>query len=172
MAKIFRRYRSEIHGNYRVAYLKYGLLTGVVMSLYLFLRHWIGHPLPTPSDLVKDFILIAAIVLFTYVYRKGLPDRRVTFKELILMGMGIGLVAALVYGLALWLYCGVAYPDMTEAYAAGFRTEESSSEGYLAALNPAMWAFFYGFLHTVVTSIIVAFFAALVFRTEKGERVN
>ena len=172
MASIFRRYKSEIHGNYRAAYLKYGVLTGLAMGLYLFVRHWVGYPSSTPSDLGKDVLMIAAIILFTYLYRRGLADGRVTFKELVLLGLGTGVTAAVVYGLAVWLYCGVAYPEMTTVYADRFRTDETTTEAYVSALNPVPWALFYGFVHTAVTSIIVAFFAALIFKTEKGERAN
>ena len=169
MAKVFRRYKSQIHGNYRVAGLKYGVTTGLLMSLYLFVRHWLGLASPSPSDLFKDLLLIAATVFFTWLYRKNLPDRRATLKELMLLGVGTGLVAAVVYGFAMWLYCGVAYPEMATVYADSFRTADSTAEGYLAAQNPVMWAFFYGFLQTAVTSIIVAFFAALLLRNEVGD---
>lgn len=169
MAKIFRRYKSEIHGNYRVAYLKWGLLTGLLLGLYLFVRHFVGVPMKLPFDYGNDAVLIVAILFFTYFYRKRLPDGLVSLKELLLLGLGIGIVAAVVYGLSVWLYCGVLFPDMTAVYAAQFKTEETTPEQYAAALNPVWWAFLYGFLKTAITSIIVVFFAAIIFRTEKGE---
>ena len=169
MGKIIRRYKSEIHGNYRVAYLKWGLLTGLVLSLYLLVRHWSGAPCSTPADLGKDGLLVVGIAVAMYFYRRSLQDGKVTMKELLLMGLGAGLVAAVVYGLFVWLYCGVMYPEMTGVYAERFKTEDSAAEGYVAALNPGMWALMFGFVNTFLTSIIVAFFGALVFRTEKAE---
>jgi len=171
MPKIIRRYNSTIHGNYRFAYLKYGLLTGLLMSLYVLVRHWIGCPSATPSDIGKDVVMIAAMLFFSYLYRRSLGDGMVTFKELALLGLGIGLVSALVFGLFVWLYCGIIYPEMTAFYAENFRNDETTAEGFASAQNPMMWAIFFGFVHTVVTSIIVAFFSALIFRTEKGERI-
>lgn len=172
MSKIFRRYKSTIHGNYRVAYLKWGLLSGALMSLYLLLRHLLGSPCPSPADLWKDLLLVVVMLLAMYLYRKNLSDGKVTMKELLLLGLGIGLVSAVVYGLFVWLYCGVLYPEMTALYADRFKTDASSAEGYLAALNPWMWALMFGFVNTALTSIIVAFFGALIFRTEKGDIVS
>lgn len=169
MARIFRRYKSELHGNYRLAYLKYGLLTGGLLSLYLLVRHLISAPAALPFDYGNDVVLIVAILLSTYFYRKRLPDGKVTLKELLLLGIGMGIVAAVVYGLFVWFYSGVLYPDMPASYAEQFRTDETKPEQYAAALNPVWWAFFYGFLKTAVTSIIVVFFASIIFRTEKGE---
>lgn len=169
MARIFRRYKSEIHGNYRIAYLKWGLLTGVLLSLYLLARHLLGAPCTSPADLGKDGLLIVAMLVSMYLYRRSLPEKRVTMKELLLLGIGIGLVSAVVYGLFVWLYCGVMYPEMTEVYAEQFKTDEARAEGYLAALNPVMWALMFGFVNTALTSIIVAFFGALIFKTEKAE---
>lgn len=169
MARILRRYKSEIHGNYRIAYLKWGALIGVVMSVYLLVRHLLGCACGTPSDLGKDGLLVVGIAVAMYFYRRSLPDGKVTMKELLLMGLGAGMVSAVVYGLFVWLYCGVMYPEMTSVYAERFRTEESAAEGYVAALNPGMWALMFGFVNTFLTSIIVTFFGALVFRTEKAE---
>ncbi len=172
MAKILRRYRSEIHGNYRVASLKYGLLTGVLLALYLFVRHLIGMPTALPFDYGNDIVLIVSILLVSCLYRRSLSGGLVTIKELLLLGLGTGVVAAVVYGLSVWLYCGVVYPDMTAAYADRFRTPDTTAEQYAAARNPFWWALFYGFLKTAVTSVIVAFFSAIVFKTEKGELKN
>lgn len=169
MGKIIRQYRSEIHGDYRSAYLMWGALTGLLLSLYLLLRHWVGAPCRTPSDLGKDALLLLAMGLSMYFYRRSLPDKMVTMKELLLLGLGTGFVAAVVYGLFVWLYCGVMYPDMTEVYAERFKTVDSAPEGYVAALNPGMWALMFGFVNSFLTSIIVAFFGALVLKTEKAE---
>ncbi|MBO4752360.1 MAG: DUF4199 domain-containing protein [Bacteroidales bacterium] len=169
MGNIIRRYKSEIHGNYRLAYLRWGALSGLVLSLYLLVRHWSGAPCATPADLGKDGLLVVGIVVSMYFYRRSLPDGKVTMKELLLMGLGTGLVAAVLYGLFVWLYCGVLYPEMTELYAQRFKTDDSQTEGYLAALNPGMWALMFGFVNTFLTSIIVTFFGALFFRTEKAD---
>ena len=117
MAKIFRRYKSTIYGNYRKAYLTDGLLTGIAMSLVLLLRDCMGDiPMRQPENFVTELVLAIGIFLFGYLYRKELPRGKVTFKELMLLGLGIGVVSAIAFGLWVWLYCGVIDTNMVFYY--------------------------------------------------------
>ena len=105
--KFIRRYQSEIYGNYRKAYLLDGVLTGLLIGGAVSFCKLIYYPIYAPENYVTDVVLLVCTLLFAYMYRSKLPDRKVTFKELILFGLGLGVVAAIVYGLFLMFYGGV-----------------------------------------------------------------
>lgn len=177
MVKIFRRYKSTIYGNYRKAYLIDGALTGVVMSVVLLLRDLFGSvPMASPDNYITGLVLGVGIFWASYQYRKQLPEQNVTLKELMLLGLGIGLVSAIVYGLWTWLRCGVLDNSLVEYYnqqrIAVMDKAETSAEARVAIeqvkrYTAGDWAFIAGF-RSEVTSVILAFFAALLFRTEKA----
>ena len=177
MARIFRRYKSTIYGNYRKAYLIDGALTGVVMSVVMLLRDWLAKsPMPSPENYITELVLAVGIFWSSYQYRKQLPEGKVTLKELMLLGLGIGVVSAVVYGLWTWLRCGVIHSDLVDYYnqqrIAVMESAESSAEAKVAIEQVSRytagdWAFIGGF-RSAVMSIIITFFASLIFRTEKG----
>ena len=181
MARFFRRYRSTLHGNYRRAYLTYGVTTGAVMAVVVALRYWIGGaPMATPENYLTELVLAAGIVWASWHYRKSLPDGQVTLKELMLLGLGIGVVSAVVYGLWTWLHCAALDTSLVEHYnqcrIAVMDDPATSPEAHVAVeqvnrYTAGDWAFIAAF-RTAVMSIIVTFFSAIIFRTEKGEVVQ
>lgn len=176
MAKILRQYQSTIYGNYRVAYLKYGALIGLAVALYVWISALVGYPIKTPEFYGTDAVLAVGIFYFCYLYRKGLPNETVTLKELLLLGLGMGVAAAIVYGLLIWLMAGTLYPDWADTFRdtrlAAMPPAEESPEAKLAVetvkdYTAGDWGFIGGF-RTFVISVIITFFAAIVFRTEKA----
>ena len=180
MARFFRRYKSTIYGNYRKAYVIDGVLTGAAMSVITAVRDWLAaKPMATPENYITEMVLAIGIFWAAYHYRKQLPDQKVTLKELMLLGLGIGVVSGIVYGLWTWLNCGVLNESMVQYYnncrIAVMDAAESSPEAKTAIesvkrYTAGDWGFIAGF-RSAVMSVIVTFFAALVFRTEKGEVV-
>ena len=138
----FHRYQSEIHGNYRKGYLRFGIITGVVLMLYILVRYMMG-----------------------LLYRNVLPDRKATLKELMLLGLGTAVVGSVLYGLFLWAF-GSAVPEQTELFTRTLRGEDA----FLSA--PAhFWAAWWGIESGIKLSVLGgfgAFVAALVFRNEKS----
>ena len=117
MARFFRRYKSTIYGNYRKAYVIDGLLTGAAMSVIAAVRDWLAaKPMATPENYVTELVLLVGILWASYHYRKQLPGEKVTLKELMLLGLGIGVVSAVVYGLWTWLHCGVMNTGLVDYY--------------------------------------------------------
>lgn len=180
MARVFRRYNSTIYGNYRKAYAIDGLLTGAAMAVITFLRDLLaGSAMGAPENYISELVLGVGIFWSAYQYRKGLEEGRVTLKELMLLGLGIGVVSAVVYGLWVWLDAGVINTALVQHYnearIAVMDPAENSEEARLAVeltkrYTAGDWGFIAGF-RSAVMSVIIAFFAALVFRTEKGEVV-
>ena len=178
MARFFRRYKSTIYGNYRKAYVIDGLLTGAAMSVIAAVRDWLAaKPMATPENYVTELVLLVGILWASYHYRKQLPGEKVTFKELMLLGLGIGVVSAVVYSLWMWLRCGVINTGLVDYYNQSridVMDPAETSEAAKVAIESVKrytagdWAFIAGF-RSAVMSILISFFAALIFRTEKGE---
>jgi hypothetical protein len=181
MAKIFRRYKSTIYGNYRKSYLIYGMVTGIAMFVILFVRDWMSDsPMSQPENFITELVMGVGIFLFTYRYREQLPDKKVTLKELMLLGLGIGVVGSVIYGLLTWVNCGSINTELVEFYnqerISVMEPAESSAEAKAAVelvkkYTAGDWAFIGGF-RSAVMSIILTFFAALIFRTEKSPVVE
>ena len=184
MAKFIRRYKSTIYGNWRRAVLIDGSVVGVLMSVVMALRDSLSpQPMAAPQNIVTDILLLVAVVWFSYQYRRGLPDQKVTLKELLLLGVGIGVVSGIVYGLWTWFNCSVLNDGLVEHYnqsriqamqtaAADSNTViPESLEDAVAKVQrytAARWGFIAGF-RSAVLSVIIAFFTAILLRTEKGE---
>lgn len=177
MAGVLRQYQSEICGNYRKAYLRYGLFSGLIMSAYVLFMRIIILPVSTPTGYGTDIALLLCMLLFSYLYRRTLPDERVFFKELMLMNLGLGVVAAVVYGLFLLLYGQVFDTDFftrcMDDFVRNAQNADKPAEDIRRMVEayqnyrPWHWASI-GAFRTAVMAIIEAFVAALVFRTEKN----
>lgn len=178
MAKVFRRYKSTIYGNYRKAYLADGAYVGACMCVIMWLRDVLAStPMATPENYITELVLAVGIFWSAYQYRKQLKDEKVSLKELMLLGLGVGVVSAVVYGLWTWLNCGCIHTELVAHYneqrIAVMEPAEASPEAKMAieqvsCYTAGDWGFIAGF-RSAVMSVIIAFFAALIFRTEKGE---
>ena len=174
---VLRRYQSDIYGNYRKAYLRDGVLAGLFLALVVLFCKLIYYPIYAPENYITDIALLIATFFFAYRYRAKLPERRVFFKELMLYGLGLGIVAALFYGVFLLLYGGVIDRDFAArclqhfilGEQQGTATEQQKAEtiAVMQTYRLYTWAFI-GAFRTAVMSIMTAFVAALVLRTEKN----
>ncbi|MCQ2299136.1 MAG: DUF4199 domain-containing protein [Bacteroidales bacterium] len=179
MVRILRQYQSEIYGNYRKAYLLYGLYAGLIMSAFVLLSMICQRPLNAPESYGTDIVLFLSMVLFSYLYRRKLDEERVFFKELMLLNLGIGILGSIVYGLFLLLYGNVIDTDFfnrclilytANMNAAEQATAEQIADAVAAYQNykPLHWAFI-GAFRSAVMGIICAFIAALILRTEQNQ---
>ena len=166
---IFHRYSSTIHGNYRKAYLRSGLITGVLLAAYLLSRLLMGKPLESPTSYVSDAVMLVAVFLFTMLYRNALPERKATIKELMLFGMGTAVIASLLYGLYIWL-SGFSIPGQIELFTNNLMEAEPFAD-YPAHYWSALW----GLLSAIVMAVLGgfgAFIAALILKNEKGNVIK
>lgn len=164
---IFHRYHSEIHGNYRKAYLRGGLLTGLLMAAYVLIRLLAGSPMESPVSLVVDLVLMVVLFLLTAWYRNSLPEKKITLKEAMLFGIGTAAVAGVVYGLLLYAIL------MSSATQTVLFTNTMLGENTVDSMNPqlhywaAWWAIVAG-VSAVLLGSFAAFLAAILFRNEKA----
>lgn len=169
MGKILRRYDSTIYGNYRRAYLRYGVWVGLAMSAYVLLRWALGLPLRASVDYGLEIVLSVGIFFYTYRYRKSLTEQRVTFKELMLLGLGTGAVAGLVLCVFMCLYCDVLNPQSMADFTQSMMEANPDTELMVQNQSTApYWGISMG-LHAMILSILIAFLASLLFRTEENK---
>lgn len=175
--RFIRQYQSDIYGNYRKASLRDGLFAGLIISGAVLFCKLIYYPVYAPENYVTDIALLVATLVFAYRYRSRLPEKRVFFKELMLYGLLLGIVAAVVYGLFLLLYGGVIDKEFParclehfiagEQQGSGTEEEKEATIAVMRTYRLHTWAFI-GAFRTAVMSIMTAFIAALLFRTEKN----
>lgn len=168
--KVFHRYKSEIHGPYRRAYLRCGPLTGLLMAAYVLVRLLMGSPMESPASLVVDAILLVLLFLLTAYYRNSLPDKKITLKEAFLFGLGLALCAGLVYALALWAI-GTASPEQTALFSTTMTGHEVLPQDPQIHYWAAWWAILAG-VETALLGAFSAFLAAVFFRNEKSQIIS
>ena len=164
--KFFHRYNSTIHGNYRKAYLRCGLITGGLLALYIMVRYLMGSPAESPEAYMSDIIMLLAVFLFTLLYRNSLEEKKATLKELMLFGLGTAVVASLLYGICLWLF-GYAVPEQTDLFTRTLRGEEA-----VLSAPSHYWAAWWGIESAIKLAVLggfCAFVAALLFKNEKSD---
>ena len=162
----FKRYRSEIHGNYRKAYLRCGTITGVVLMLYLLVRYMLRMPAESPEAYLSDGLMLVAVFLFTLLYRNALEEKKASLKELMLFGMGTAIVSSVLYGLFVWVF-GSAVPEQTDLFTRTLRGEDA-----VMTAPSHYWAAWWGMESAIKLAILGgfgAFLSALVLRNEKSE---
>ena len=168
--KVFKRYSSTIHGNYRKAYLRSGLITGVLLAAYVLIRLLMGKPLESPTSYVSDAVMLVAVFLFMAFYRNSLPDKKITLKEAMLFGIGTAVVAAFIYGLALWAF-GLAFQQQTALFSTTMTGNEVTTQDPQLHYWAAWWAI-YSFVLMALLGSFGAFVAAIFFRNEKSDIKN
>ena len=161
---IFHRYNSTIHGDYRRAYLRSGLVTGLLLAAYVLVRLLMGSPMESPTSLVVDAILLVVLFLFAAWYRNSLPEKKITLKEVLLFGIGLSLVAAVVYGVLLFAI-QVAAPQQTQLFTESYQI---SPANYPMQYWAAWWAIVAA-AGVLLLGAFGAFVAAVVLRNEKSE---
>lgn len=167
---IFHRYNSTIHGNYRKAYLRSGLITGLLLSAYVLIRLLMGKPLESPTSYVSDAVMLVAVFLFMAFYRNSLPDKKITLKEAMLFGIGTAVVAAFIYGLALWAF-GLAFQQQAALFSTTMTGNEVTTQDPQLHYWAAWWAI-YSFVLMALLGSFGAFVAAIFFRNEKSDIKN
>lgn len=171
--RFIRRYKSEIYGNYRRAALAYGSLTGGLMAVCVLVASLVGMPFSAPETYVTDGVMALSIFVSAYYYRRRLNVDDLSQKELLLMGLDMGIVIGIVYGLLLWVVLLGCYPALVSHFAevrinqmvsgvAGGVDEQLAHT--IRCYNAADWAFI-GAFRSFVLSILFSFFAALIFGT-------
>lgn len=164
---IFHRYTSTIHGNYRRAYLRCGLLVGALLAVYIVGRLLAGSPAESPISYLTDAILLVLVVLLTAYYRNSLPDKKITLKEAMLFGIGTSVIAAVFYALSIWAI-GLTSAEQTVLFTATLSGQTITPQDPQLHYWAALWAIV-TFVDVALLGAFGSFLAAIFFRNEKSE---
>lgn len=137
------------------------------MAAYVVVRLLLGKPVLSVVSYATDGILLVAVFLFTAYYRSSLDENKISLKEAMLFGTGTSIVAALVFGLAVWVV-GVLYPQQDVIFTRQIMNKE------ITTTDPEIhyWAAWWAIVAAVSSAVLGsfgAFVAAIVFRNEKSE---
>lgn len=178
---ILRRYKSAIYGNYRKAGAVAGLWSGGILMLYLTVRWLANVPPSAPQTYGSDIVLLCCMLLESYLYRRDLPEQKVTFKELMALNMLLTVVAATLFGLFTWFYgtvmdngflsrCVEQMVSITQAgNASALQKQEAVSVIQAYTVGTLAWI---AAFRSWVMSVLWAFVAALLFRNEESTVVG
>lgn len=164
-----------MYGNYKKFILIFGPVAAIALILSVIARYYFFDPIATPVSWTDNVVMAICMIGFTLIYRSRLPEKRITFKEIFLLTVGIGCVAAVLYALYLWHYSAQFDTEFAQRYLEAESAKYNADEpGYQSAMEqlkymarPKYLAFMGG-VYTVVTSFIIGFFVALVLKTEKS----
>ena len=147
--------------------MRSGVLMGGLLTLYVVARLLVGMPVERPTSLASDGILLVGELLLMAYYRASLPERKITLKEAMLFGIGLAAVAAVVYGIALWVI-GLLSPQQEALFTTSMTGQAVGADDPQLHYWAAWWGF-YACVMTLVLGGFGAFIGAIFFRTEKAE---
>lgn len=179
MNAIIRRYRSIIHGNYRWAAFKYGIVMGVALSVCLVFRYLLGRPSNAPISSDENWIVFVALLVmslvFVFHYRRHLTEKKITFKESFLLTFDSCVVACIIYAVFMYIYALYIDNGMDSFHD---RTMDVMTRALATGENPnqvqlpdMVYLVFWGMMVNIIMSILVAFICGVICRNEKGELV-
>ncbi|MDR1005420.1 MAG: DUF4199 domain-containing protein [Bacteroidales bacterium] len=172
---IIRRYKSQMHGNYWRAVLRYGFYSGLILSFVVLVRYWLIYPLSQPLTYVENIALILLMFIFLWRYRLRLTDKLISFKEGYIVCFGLGVVASVIYGIFIYVYAWKIDSGMQQRCYDVQRVLENNvnltDEQVRFMTTPSSIAFS-AIILSVVVSIIMAMVVALLLRTEKSEVIK
>lgn len=176
---LIKRYESEIYGNYKKGWLLYGLYTGLILSFSILFRKWLTYPIDCPSTWTDNVILFLCMFVFTYLYRKKLYCGNIFFKEVYILNLGVGTIAAIIYGAFIWYYGTCVDTELVQRYIDSqeylyLNKWEGTPEDMLKkieevkSLASVPYLSIMGGVLTMITSVMSAFIVALLLRTQKN----
>ncbi len=179
MGKIITRYKSVMHGNYKLAGVKYGIVMAAGLCVFLFLRYVVGHPANAPIAKDETWVVFLGLLLMSLMlvfhYRRNLIERKISFKEAFLVSFYSCLVACAIY--AVFMYGYTLYIDngldsfhdrtidvMTRSIA---RSENIDIDKVVLPEMPYLVA--WGMVLNMIMGILVAFITGVICRNEKKQ---
>ena len=168
---VFNRYKSTMHGNYWVAIFKYGLLMGIGLLLVVMFRYWFKIPLSEPVSYAENFAMLIFMFIAVFVYKRGLEERKITFKESYIVGLGSGVIASIIYGMFLFVYSQYIDIDIQQRcfeIQRAVKTNVNLSDAQLMSMVKPSSIALSGIMLSSVLSILWSLIIAILLRNEQG----
>ncbi|MCH3923948.1 MAG: DUF4199 domain-containing protein [Bacteroidales bacterium] len=173
--KLLRQYSSTMHGNYKKASLGYGIVMGIVMSLILLVRYLIYMPAKAPITTIDEIALLVLMAIATIIYKNGLKDKRITFKEAYMIAFLSAIVCVIIYGIFMYIYTVGIDKDFQNHCIETLRKNPkyikytpSQMKEMVKVSNIVMQSI----VSNLVMSVLWAMVVGVIFRNEKSEIIN
>lgn len=95
--------------------LKFGVITGFLMIITLLLAHWLDYKTTEPHFLILDLLLIILMMWACIIYRRQ-QDNVLSMRQAYLSCVMLGITAAAIFSMFLYVYLTYWHPDFTAKY--------------------------------------------------------
>ncbi len=172
MRKLIRRYESVMHGNYHRMSLRYGLVIGAIMILSLLLRYLMIYKPSSPMTIWDNIAMLVLMACCVFHYRSSLENKKITFKESWLVGFYSGCVAAVLFGVFMYIYAANIDSEMSLRCANNLREIEEyqqyTPEDFAQMTRPSVIAFQY-VIYNIIMAILWAFVIGILLKNEDSQ---
>ena len=96
--------KTKFSGNYFTGIIKYGLLIGLGLSLFVLIRFVFNKSISSVMSYWEILSLMLLLFLGVWLYRKGLEEKQLSFKESYFVAFGSGIVGSIIYGMFIFVY--------------------------------------------------------------------
>ncbi|MFA5541924.1 MAG: DUF4199 domain-containing protein [Bacteroidales bacterium] len=168
---LIRRYESQIYGNYKSAILKYGLYSGIGLSFVVLFRYWIIMPLSQPVSYAENIALLVFMFASVFIYKKKLPQGKLMFKEGFVLGLGLGVVASIIYGIFLYVYSFGIDPEFQNRcfdIQRALPNNQHLADDAIRQMTRHSSIAFSGILLSSIMSILWAMIVSILLRNERA----
>lgn len=172
---LIKRYKSKIHGNYWLGILKFGLLIGFGLSFILLFRRWLDNPIDQPVGFIENFAMLGLIFISVYLYKMGLKERKISFKESYIVGFGSGIVGSIIYGMSLYgyaLYLDHGLQNRCFNVQRAIESNAHLSNADIMYMTTPQAIALSGIMLSAIMAILWAMIVGVLLRNEKGEVIS
>ncbi|MBR1626509.1 MAG: DUF4199 domain-containing protein [Bacteroidales bacterium] len=174
MRKLVGKYQSTIHGNYSRMSLRYGILIGIIMIVVLMIRYLSAYKPSSPMTLWDNITLLITMAICVYHYRSSLENKKITFKEGWLVGFYSGCVAAILFGVFLYLYSNSIDTEMSLRCANVLRRIQDyasyTEEQFAEMTKPSVLAV-QSMIYNAIMAVLWAFLVAIILKNEDAKQI-
>ncbi len=96
--------KTKFAGNYFSGIIKYGLLIGLGLSLFILIRLVLNKPITSIMSYWEIICVLFLIYLGVWLYRKGLKEKQISYKESYFVAFGSGIIGSIIYGMFVFVY--------------------------------------------------------------------
>ena len=96
--------KTKFSGSYFSGIIKYGLLIGLGLSLFVLIRFVFNKSISSVMSYWEILSLMLLLFLGVWLYRKGLKEKQLSFKESYFVAFGSGIVGSIIYGMFIFVY--------------------------------------------------------------------
>lgn len=161
-----------MHGPYGKMSVIYGIIMGIVMSLFSLIRYLLGYPTTSPLSLLDNIAMLVVMLCVVYLYRSSLQDKKITFKEAWLLAFYSALIGSVLYGIFMYLYSSYIDKQMIEHCIEHLRKvpeyKNYTIEQFKQMARPSAISL-QSIIYNIVMAIIWAFVCAVLLKNEKSE---